>query len=115
MFLGEAIFAQSGGRDVAETVAGLPAFVPHAPQCHVEGHVAAGLGAVIASGEEQGIGTGKGMELLQGGQGLTRQRNGVRPALLHAVGRNVPETSVTVEFFPAGFAQFAGAYSREHQ
>ncbi|MCY1559244.1 hypothetical protein D9M68_962600 [compost metagenome] len=53
-----------------EAVAGLPAFIAHAPQGHVEGHVAAWFGAVVASGEEQGIAPIQLLELAKNLQGL---------------------------------------------
>lgn len=51
----KAVLPQQGGGNMPEAVASLAAFVAHAPQGHVEGHVAAWLGAVVAAREEQGI------------------------------------------------------------
>ncbi|MNR48681.1 hypothetical protein D3C85_1679450 [compost metagenome] len=89
---------------MAEAVAGLLAGIAHAPQGHVEGHVAPGLGAVVAAGEQQGIDARHPVQLLQGLEGLAGQRHGMRAALLHAIGGDHPQPGLAVELIPAGFA-----------
>ena len=100
---------------IAAAVAGLAAGVTHAPQGHIESHVAARLGSAAAPRKQQRVGAGQGVQLLQRFKRLAGKRHQVCPALLHSLGGDRPQAGLAVELIPARFAQFAGAYTCEHQ
>ncbi|MOA01331.1 hypothetical protein D3C78_1207350 [compost metagenome] len=111
----EAVFVEDGAGQVAEAVAGLPAFVAEAAQGHQEHSVRSWLGGVAAPREQKRIASGDVVQLEQQLGRLARQRYQMFAAALHPLGRDQPQAGIEVELLPACFAQLRRATGKHRQ